>query len=241
MKPFRVLVVDDEERILNFLGIKLKASGYEVLTAKNGVQALDILKAELIDLVVLDLMMPVMDGFETLKELRTFNSVAIIFLTAKNSDDDKIRGLRLGADDYLSKPFNPDELIARIEAVRRRSQVGGKEIDHPDLFTYGDLIIDFKNRVASSSGQDIYFTRMEWNLLKQLIQNEGRFMSYEELLSRVWGPEYCGDIQLLRTWISRLRSKIEKDKSSPKLIKTVPKSGYSIDRSNQETPAGRRD
>lgn len=229
MKRYRVLVVDDEEHILNFLSTKLKASGYEVFTAGNGVETLEFIRSNNIDLIVLDLLMPVMDGLETLRELRTFSTTAVIMLTAKSKDEDKIRGLKLGADDYLSKPFNPDELIARVEAVRRRLEVVERSKRNLEIFTHGDLSVDFKQHRVFIGEKELFFTRIEWSLLTELVQNAGRFMTYEELLSRVWGPEYRGDIQLLRTWISRLRLKLENGAQAPRLIRTLPKAGYVID------------
>ena len=228
MKRFRVLVVDDEQRILNFLSSKLKATGYETLTASNGVEALEQVQAQEPDLVVLDILMPQKDGFETLKELRTFSPVPVIILSAKGTNTDKVKGLSLGADDYLAKPFSPDELIARIEAVRRRLLPDGKRKIH-DQLSVGDLIIDFKKRLVIIRGEEIRLTRIEWLLLSELAQNAGSLMLYSDLLTRIWGPEYRDDIQILRTWISRLREKIESEPDDPKLIRTIPKTGYIMD------------
>lgn len=228
MKQFRILVVDDEERILNFLRSKLKASGYEVLTASNGVEALEQAQAQEPHMIVLDLIMPKMDGFETLKELRSFSAVPVIILSARGADADKIKGLGLGADDYLPKPFNPDELVARVEAVRRRLEPAGRR-KIPEIFPLGDVTIDFKKRSIVVRGEEKYLTRIEWLLLSELAHNVGRLMLYEELLTQVWGPEYRNDVQLLRTWISRLRHKLERDPEDPKLIRTIPKTGYIID------------
>jgi two-component system KDP operon response regulator KdpE len=225
MKKFCILVVDDEKRILNFLRTKLKASGYEVLTAASGIEALEQVQAQEPDLILLDILMPKMDGFETLKNLRSFSATPVIILSAKGSDIDKIKGLGLGADDYIPKPFNPDELIARIEAVKRRIEPTEKRRTS-ESFRLNDLTIDFKSRKVVLDGDEKYLTRIEWLLLSELAHNIGRLMPYEELLSRVWGPEYRDDVQLLRTWISRLRSKLEKDPNNPKLICTIPKAGY---------------
>jgi DNA-binding response OmpR family regulator len=227
MKHFRILVVDDEERIVHFLTTKLKASGYEVLTAGDGVSGLEQVQAQEPDLVVLDLLMPKMNGLEMLKELRSFSSVPVIILTAKGADADRIKGLQLGADDYLPKPFNPDELVARIEAIRRRLKPTRKD-KAAELFRMGDVTIDFSKRQVTVGGESKYLTRTEWLLLSQLANNAGRLMLYEELLSRVWGPEYRDDIQILRTWLSRLRRKLQSDPQKP-LIRTVPKAGYIID------------
>ena len=225
MKQFRILVVDDEKRILNFLNSKLKASGYEVLIANDGVEALEQAQAQEPDLILLDILMPKMDGFETLKRLRSFSSTPVIILSAKGADIDKIKGLGLGADDYLPKPFNPDELIARIEAVKRRIKPGERR-KTSELLSLGNLTIDFKARKVKLGNEEKYLTRIEWLLLSELAQNMGRLMPYEQLLSLVWGPEYRDDVQLLRTWISRLRAKLDRDTNSPELISTVPKAGY---------------
>ena len=228
MKQFRILVVDDEERILNFLRSKLKASGYEVLTAGNGLEGLEQAQAQEPDLIVLDLLMPKMDGLEMLRELRSFSIAPVIILTAKGSDADRIKGLRLGADDYLPKPFNPDELVARIEAVRRRLEPGERR-KLSEVVNLGHVTIDFEKRTVLVGGEGVYLTRIEWLLLSQLINNAGRLMLYEELLTWVWGPEYRDDVQILRTWISRLRNKLESDPNNRKLIRTIPKAGYIID------------
>jgi DNA-binding response OmpR family regulator len=228
MKKFQVLVTDDEPRIINFLKSKLKASGYDVLTAANGGEALEQVQANEPDLMVLDIMMPKMDGFETLKQLRSFSSIPVIVLSAMGSNSDKIKGLDLGADDYLAKPFSPDELVSRIEAVRRRLSPGGKRKTY-EQFSLGDAVIDFKKRVVIVRGQEVRLTRIEWLLLSELAQNAGTLILYSDLLTRVWGPEYRDDVQILRTWISRLRNKIEKDPNSPLIIRTVPKTGYMID------------
>jgi len=228
VKRFRILVVDDDERIINFLRSKLKASGYEVFTANDGLEGLEQAQAQEPDLIVLDLLMLKMNGLEMLKELRSFSAVPVIILTAKGADTDRIKGLQLGADDYLPKPFNPDELVARIEAIRRRLEPGERP-KVPEVFNLGHVDIDFKKHNVLVSGKQKYLTRIEWLLLSQLISNAGRLMLYEELLSRVWGPEYRDDIQILRTWISRLRNKLEDDPINPRLIRTIPKTGYIID------------
>ncbi|MFH1002584.1 MAG: response regulator transcription factor [Chloroflexota bacterium] len=228
VKPFRVLVVDDEPRIITFLRSKLKASGYEVLTAGNGLEALEQVRAQEPDLVVLDLLMPRMDGLEVLKELRSFSPVPVIILSARGHDTDKIKGLSLGADDYLPKPFNPDELVARIEAVKRRVVSTARQ-DPLDTVALGEVAIDFRKRQVSVGGEERYLTRIEWLLLSELAHQAGRLLTYEALLTRVWGPEYRDDVQILRTWMSRLRNKLESDPANPTLIRTIPKAGYIID------------
>ena len=228
MKQYKVLIVDDEVRILNFLSSKLKVSDYEVFTASNGYKALEQIQSQEPDIVVLDVLMPKMDGFETLKEIRGFSSVPVIILSARGSYTDKVKGLKLGADDYLSKPFNPDELVARIEAVRRR-MISQQDRRVPEELNLGEVTIDFKKRTVVVRGQEVRLTRIEWLLLSELAQNVGRLMLYSELLTRVWGPEYRDDVQILRTWMSRLRYKIEKNPNKPSLIRTISKTGYIID------------
>ena len=230
MRRFCILLVDDEERVINFLKAKFKVLDYDVLVATNGFEALEQCRAHEPDLIVLDLVMPKMDGFEVLKELRSFSSVPVIILSAKGSDVDKIKGLHLGADDYLPKPFNPDELLARIEAMKRRLAPVEKRRTH-ETMSFGNVVMDFNSHSVSVKDKAVYLTRLEWLLLSELAQNAGRVMLYEELLSRVWGPEYRNDVQLLRTWISRLRSKLKDNAAEPELILTMPRVGYIIKQS----------
>ena len=228
MRQFRVLVVDDERRILKFLELKLKASGYGVLTADSGFEALEQVQAEEPDLVVLDVLMPKKDGFETLKELRAFSSVPVIILSAKEANTDKVRGLELGADDYLAKPFSPDELVARIEAVRRRL-ASAQERKVAEFITLGHMSVNFKKHTVTVNDEEIQLTRIEWLLLSELARNAGKLMTYSELLTKIWGPEYRDDVQILRTWVSRLRQKIEREPDQQAIIRTMPKTGYMID------------
>ena len=231
MKQFRILVVDDEQRILRFLTSKIKNSGYEVITASNGIEAIEQVKAQEPDMVVLDVIMPKLDGLETLKEIRTFSSVPVIVLSAKGTNCDKVKGLGLGADDYLAKPFSPDELVARIEAVRRRLAPSEKRKVYEKL-SLGDMTIDFDKRLLFLRGNEVGLMRIEWLLLNELAQNTGKVMLYTDLLTRLWGSEYRDNIQILRTWISRLRQKIESKPGNPKLIRTVPRTGYIMDQTH---------
>jgi two-component system KDP operon response regulator KdpE len=228
LKQFRVLIADDEQRILFFLKSRLKASGYEVLTASNGLEAVEQVHAQEPDLVVLDVMMPEMNGFEALKQIRASYSVPVIVLSAREASADKVKGLDLGADDYLAKPFSPDELVARIEAVRRRLATA-EDRKAIDLISLGNMVVDFHKRRVSVDDKEIQMTRIEWLLISQLTRNAGKVMMYEELLTRVWGSEYRDDVQILRTWISRLRHKIEKEPGQPVIIRTIPKTGYMVD------------
>jgi two-component system KDP operon response regulator KdpE len=228
VKLFRVLLVDDEPRIINFLRAKLKASGYEVLSAGDGIEGLELVHAQEPDMIVLDIMMPRKDGFEMLQELRTFSSTPVIILSARQDDSDKIKGLNLGADDYLAKPFTPDELVARIEALRRRIEPRTTS-PAADVVTLGNLTIDFRSRSLRVGENDRHLTRIEWLLLAELAQNVGRLLLYDDLLTKVWGPEYRDDTQILRTWMSRLRGKLKQDSKSPDIIRTVPKTGYILE------------
>jgi Response regulators consisting of a CheY-like receiver domain and a winged-helix DNA-binding domain len=221
---FSILLVDDEERILNFLKTKLKLLGYGVILAENGIEALEQVQGQEPDLIVLDVIMPKKDGFETLKELRTFSSVPVIMLTASGDDSDKIKGLALGANDYMSKPFNPDELVARIEALRRRQSSQKSKKFPPELIISG-LKINFYERSLNVRGKEVKLTKIEWSLLIELAINAGHLMTYHSLLTRVWDME-TPNVQILRTWVSRLRQKIEKDHAHPQIINTVPKTGY---------------
>ncbi len=175
--------------------------------------------------MVFDVMMPKKDGFETLKELRTFSQLPVIMLSARGDDSDRIKGLALGADDYIAKPFNSDELVARIEAIRRRLSFLERKNTPGELIVQG-LNINFDERHLNVRGKDVKLTRIEWLLLRELAVNAGHLMTYYNLLSRIWGPEYWDDYRILRTWMSRLRQKIEVDPADAKIISTVPKTGY---------------
>lgn len=225
MKHTRVLVVDDEVRILKFLEIKLKSENYEVLTASSGEEALDSVYAEEPDIIILDVVMPGLDGLETLKQIRTISGVPVIILSARGENIDKVKGLKLGADDYIVKPFSPDELVARIEAVQRRTKTY-QNINKFEELSIGDFHINFQQRTVTQNNDEKHLTRIEWLLMNELVQNAGRLMLYNDLLTRIWGPEYKDDIQILRTWMSRLRNKIETDPKNPVLIQTIPKTGY---------------
>ncbi|HYH13555.1 MAG TPA: response regulator transcription factor [Thermomicrobiales bacterium] len=225
-----ILAVDDEPAILRLVRAKLQADGYAVITADRGVKALDLIADERPDLVILDLMMPEMDGFETLRRMRRFSSTPVIMLTARGSDTDKLRGFESGVDDYITKPFNPDELSARVAAVLRRTTGSGPTIGQPVL-RYPHVEIDLERRMVTVSGEEVRLSRTEWELLSQLGANVGKVMMHGELLSRIWGPEFRDEVQYLRTWVSRIRAKIEPDhgSDSPHLIQTFPGIGYRLE------------
>ena len=225
MKAFTILVVDDDRQILDFLRPKLRGAGYNVLTAGNGIEALEQVKNQEPDLLVLDMMMPEKDGLETLREIRDFSAVPVIVLSARGSDADKIKGLEFGADDYLAKPFNPDELIARIKALQRRFEPAEARVTLKRI-VFEELTIDFEGRLVTVGGEARHLTNIEWLLLTELACNAGRLVTYGYLLARVWGTEYRDDVQLVRSWVSRLRHKLEKDPDKPRLIRNLSKAGY---------------
>ena len=228
MRKHLILVVDDEPPIVRLIRSKLLADGYSVETAGSGEEALEFLDNERPDLVVLDVMMPGIDGYETLRRIRSTAQIPVILLTARSADADVTRGFHSGADDYLTKPFNPDELTLRIAAVLRRTAgiapVGGKTV-----LEYPGVTIDLDQRRVTVDDEEIRLSRTEWELLSQLAGNVGRVMMHAELLSRIWGPEFRDEAHYLRTWVSRLRAKLEADPSSPTLITTFPGLGYRME------------
>ncbi len=232
-KPL-ILVVDDDPKILRLLRVELTAQGFQVLVAERGREALEVVERQRPDLVILDIIMPGMDGLEVLRRLRESSGVPVILLTAKGTDADKIIGLELGADDYLAKPFNPEELTARVRAVLRRTQVREAPASG-DRLVCGDIVVDLARRTVFVRNRPVVLSRTEWQLLQQLCANAGRVMLHEDLLSRTWGPEYRDDVQYLRVWISRLRQKLEDNPSDPQYIRTVQGVGYILD----ATPAGK--
>jgi two-component system KDP operon response regulator KdpE len=220
-----ILVVDDESRMIRFVRMNLELEGFQVAEAGSGIEALDKVRDELPDLVLLDVMMPEMDGFETLERLREISTVPVIMLTVKGDEGDRIRGLELGADDYVTKPFSPRELASRIRAVLRRAEmpspVAKTTIDIDD-----HLQIDFRQREVIVDGEHIRLRPTEYRLLYHLVNNAGWVMTHEMLLSKVWGYEYRDETGLLRLYITYLRKKIEPDPSHPRYILTERGTGY---------------
>ncbi len=227
MRKQLVLVADDDAPILRLVRTKLQAEGYGVITAMNGQEAVELFERERPDIVVLDLMMPVMDGYDAMQQIRQDSDVPVVILTARSAAPEKIRGLDLGADDYVTKPFNPDELSARISAILRRSS--GSRPAATQVLDYGYLTIDLGRRRIMAEAREVELSRTEWELLYQLASNAGRVMLHSELLSRIWGPEFRDETYYLRTWVSRLRAKLEQDRENPKLIRTFPGMGYRME------------
>jgi two-component system, OmpR family, KDP operon response regulator KdpE len=230
-----VLVVDDDQSILKLVRLQLQDEGFRAITASTGREAIDRVQEARPDLVVLDLMLPDMSGFEVFAAIREYAPIPTIMLTARSRDDDKVRGLEMGADDYLAKPFSPDELTARIRAVLRRARQ--QEGTSPDSqVAVGDLSIDLERRTVHRTEALVPLTRTEWSLLEVLVRNRGKVLMNHEVLGKVWGPEYVNDLQYLRVWISRLRRKLEPDRPTDSIIQTFPGMGYMF-RDVPQTPA----
>ena len=225
MVKIRILVVDDELSIIKFLRANLEAKGYEVLAAMDGAEALHTFEMELPDLVILDIMMPKMDGFEVCHRLREWSQIPIIMLSARGDESDKVKCLDLGADDYITKPFGASELIARVKAVMRRTEAAATIPTQPS-FTSGDLEISFAQRQVTVAGKEVRLTPTEYTLLQEFVLNAGKVLTHIYLLNKVWGSEYREDTQYLHVFIRRLRAKLEPDPTNPMYIMTVPGVGY---------------
>jgi two-component system KDP operon response regulator KdpE len=221
--PVRVLVVDDEPQILRALRAALKGHGYDVQTAADGEEALDLLALHPPDVVILDLVMPGKSGFDVVQEVRTWSRVPIIVLSARGEERDKVIALDLGADDYLTKPFSMNELLARIRvALRHRPEIAATEpVVHAGLVT-----VDLARRTISRAGAEVHLTPTEWQLLAELARESGKVLTQRMLLQRVWGPEYSEEAQYLRVYINQLRRKLEADPAHPRILITEPGVGY---------------
>jgi DNA-binding response OmpR family regulator len=227
-KKTTILTADDDPQLLRLIARNLQFEGYDVITASDGKQALEQIEQKNPELVLLDVMMPRMDGFTVCQRVREFSSVPIIIITARGQDQDKVRGLDLGADDYLTKPFSVDELLARVRAVLRRAQFTSTDQDHamPTTITVGDLIIDYAQHVVTQAGHEVTLTPIEYRILSYLAQNAGRVVTQDMLLEHVWGTEYVGESHMLQVNVNRLRRKLEPDPSHPRYILTKVGVGY---------------
>jgi two-component system KDP operon response regulator KdpE len=227
MKKTVILLVDDQPKIIRFIKASLTFEGYSILTAATGSEALASFEQEPADLIILDLGLPDMDGFQVLETIRTYSIVPIIILTAMDDEKRKVRGLELGADDYLTKPFGAKELEARIQAVLRRVEWSPQPNDIAE-FRLHRLHVDFKRRRVQSGDVEVHLTPTEYELLRTLVQHTGQVLLHGDLLTRVWGEEYRNDLAILRVNISRLRQKLEEDPRQPRYILTVPGVGYTM-------------
>jgi len=223
----KILVVDDEPRVVRLVSEVLEAVGYQVIAAASGKPAIEMVALEQPNLVLLDILLPgELDGYEICRRIREFSDVPVIMLTAKAQEADVLRGFDVGADDYLTKPFSAKELVARVRAVLRRAQ-RPEEIVTATL-TCGELEINFARRTVKVRDEKVSLTRTEYALLRQLALNANRVMLHQDLLTRVWGPEYRNDIDYLRAYIRYLRRKLEADPSNPRYILTSPGVGYML-------------
>jgi DNA-binding response OmpR family regulator len=223
--PRLILVVDDEPRMIRFIRMNLELEGYQVVEARNGLEALEQARQHLPDLIVMDVMMPEMDGFETLRLLREISTVPIILLTVRSDEEDRIHGLELGADDYITKPFSPRELNSRVNAVLRRAE--WPSIQPRTILRIDDrLSVDFNRHQVLVNGERVDLRPTEYRLLSHLIQNAGWVVPHDTLLAKVWGYEYRDETHYLRLYINYLRKKIEENVANPKYILTERGVGY---------------
>ncbi len=225
MRHPRILIVDDDLPIIKLLSANLKAEDYEVLTAMDGAAALETVERELPDLVILDIMMPKLDGVEVCRRLREWSHIPIIMLSARGDVRDKVECLNLGADDYVSKPFSVEVLLARVKAVLRRAQPAGAA-PAQSSFTAGDLRVSFAERRVTVGDRELKLTPTEYNLLQELVLNANKVLTHQMLLDRLWGAEYASEKEYLHVFISRLRRELEPNPESPRYIITIPGVGY---------------
>lgn len=220
----RILIVDDELSILKYVSASLRQAEYEPFIASNGQDALVMAETESPALVLLDITMPGIDGFEVLRRLREWTHIPVIMVSARVDNNDKVKCLDLGADDYITKPFSIEELLARVRAVLRRTQVANEPAF--SSFDYGDLSISFAQRQVKIAGKEVKLTPTEFNLLQEFILNAGKVLTHAHLLNKVWGPEYRDEREYLHVFVRRLRDKIEPGAAKPRYIQTVSGVGY---------------
>jgi two-component system KDP operon response regulator KdpE len=225
MNKKNILIVDDEKNIRDFVGRNLQARQFDVLSASTGLEALALFKENPLDLIILDIMMPMMDGLEVCRRIRQESTVPILALTALGEEDDKVRALNMGVDDYLTKPFGIEELLARIHSIMRRVNWEREQATSESL-QYDDITLIPANMSVKVNLQEIAFTRTEFNLLHYFMQNKGKVLSHRDILQNVWGEAYSDEAEYLRVYIGRLRRKIESDPNNPKYLKTEYGFGY---------------
>ncbi|MEN6410730.1 MAG: response regulator transcription factor [Anaerolineaceae bacterium] len=221
----KILVVDDEPLYIRLLQINLLTEGYEVITATNGEEALDLISSRSPDLVLMDVMMPKLDGLTACERIRQFSTIPVIMLTARGEEEDRVKGLNVGADDYIVKPFSATELLARVRAVLRRSQFT-RDPNQGRFFTHGNLRIDFARAEVEKDHKPVYLSATEYRLLIQFAHHLGEVLTAEQLLTAIWGPQYSDDKEILWVSIARLRQKLEDDPHSPQHIVTRSGLGY---------------
>ena len=229
---YNILVVDDDKEIVGAIEIYLKKEGYNIIKAYNGNQALEIVNSKEIHLIILDIMMPEKDGLETLEELRKDKSIPVILLSAKSEDYDKIGGLNSGADDYITKPFNPLELIARVNSnLRRYVKLGAmKQPESDRIYQTGELILDDETKKVTVDGKEVKLTATEFNILRFLLQNKGKVYSIPEIYENVWKEEGFGAENIIAVHIRHIREKIEINPKEPRYLKVIWGVGYKIEK-----------
>jgi DNA-binding response OmpR family regulator len=235
-----VVIADDDPQLLRLIARNLEFEGYEVLPASDGALALEQIERSAPDLVLLDVMMPKMDGFTVCQRVREFSAVPIIIVTARGQDQDKVKGLDLGADDYLTKPFSVEELLARVRAALRRSQLLSNDLvpGRATTATIGALAIDYAQHLVTRSGKELTLTPTEYRLLAYLAQNVGRVVTQDLLLEHIWGEDYLGESHMLQVNVNRLRHKLETDPARPQYLKTKVGIGYLLTAPTQTEEGG---
>ena len=233
-KKLSILVIDDDALILRLMRSILESEGYKVFTASNGKLGLDVFEREVPNLIILDIMMPGIDGYTVCQRIRESSQVPIIMVTARGNEEEKIKGFECGTDDYLTKPFSVRELVARVKSVLRRSRFGDTIVTQPILRS-GDLEIDFTQRSVTVAGSTVNLTPTEYNLLQELVINRGRALTHTYLLQKVWGPEYLSETEYLHVFIGRLRRKLQLDSQAQNYILTLPGVGYQFKEATQAT------
>lgn len=231
----KILIVDDETEIRELLKIYLKNHGYNTFDASNGIEALSILKDDDIDLILVDIMMPKLDGIEFVKRVRKDSTIPIIFLSAKSEDLDKIFGLQIGADDYIAKPFNPLEVVSRVQALLRRVEKYTKKNENNEdgIIEIGDLKLDTISCILYKSGNIKEITSYEYRILSMFLKNPGRVYTKAQIYETAWGEDYLGDENIIMVYISKIRDKIEDNPKKPKYLKTIRGLGYRFEKITQ--------
>jgi two-component system KDP operon response regulator KdpE len=223
----RALVVEDDPNIVDLIRSNLSVRGFDTVVSVDGVRALQLLETESPDIVLLDLMLPEVDGFELCRQIRERSAVAIIVVSARGGERDKVTALNMGADDYMTKPFSIEELLARITATLRRTRPAVSSDPAPPVIVIGDLVIDLASQQVAKAGQPVHLTPTEFALLRELATNRGKLLTHAHLLRRVWGHGYETETEYVRVYVRRLRAKLETDGGQP-LILTQPRAGYRI-------------
>ncbi len=221
----RALLVEDDPNIVDLVRSNLSVRGFDTVVSTDGLRALQLLETEDPDIVLLDLMLPEADGFDLCRQIRERSTVAVIVISARGGERDKVTALNVGADDYMTKPFSVEELLARITATLRRTRAAGGAEPAPPIVTAGDVVIDLANQHVTRHGEPVHLTPTEFSLLRELVTNRGKLLTHAHLLRRVWGPGYQTETEYVRVYVRRLRAKLESDEGQP-LILTAPRAGY---------------